>query len=213
MDATSPKRKIVLFDFDGVIADSFDIAFEVNKMIYPHMVEDDYRKAFEGNINDWEDSIPAKKCRQDLDFFEEYIPKMKDVKMVQGMSEVIKNLSHLYTLIIVSSTITSPIKKFMEKNNVARYFTEIMGNDVHKSKVEKIKMIFSKYGPNTDRYIFVTDTLGDMKEASQVGIKTIGVGWGFHTKKTLAERNPISIVKNPEELANEIDKYFKKIVD
>jgi beta-phosphoglucomutase-like phosphatase (HAD superfamily) len=44
--------KIVLFDFDGVIVDSFKPAFEVQKMIRPgiNFSEDDYRKFFEGNV-------------------------------------------------------------------------------------------------------------------------------------------------------------------
>ncbi len=40
-------RKIVFFDFDGVLADSFDAAFTVNKMIHPLITEDIYRKRFE----------------------------------------------------------------------------------------------------------------------------------------------------------------------
>ena len=47
------KKNYVLFDFDGVIVDSFLHAFEVNKMIYPHLTEKEYRMRFEGNINDW----------------------------------------------------------------------------------------------------------------------------------------------------------------
>ena len=47
------KTRYILFDFDGVIADSYAPAFEVQKMICPHLTEEVYRKRFEGNINDW----------------------------------------------------------------------------------------------------------------------------------------------------------------
>lgn len=172
------KKKFILFDFDGVIVDSFAPAFEVQKMICPHLTEDNYRKRFEGNINDWEEpiNVHTKECRHDIDFFTEYIPRMeKEVQIVSGMQEVINQLEKDYTLVVVSSTITSPIKNLLESRGMASHFTEIMGNDVHTSKVEKIKMVFNKYNINSDDCVFITDTLGDMKEASKLKVGTIGV--------------------------------------
>ena len=124
------------------------------------------------------------------------------------MQEVIKSLSHGYKLIVISSTITSPIKEFMERHQVAQYFTEIMGNDVHASKVEKIKMVFSKYGADSKKCIFITDTLGDMKEASHVGVVAVGVTWGFQNKETLLKGKPLLIVQKPKELLSAISSYF-----
>lgn len=203
-------KKFILFDFDGVIADSFLPAFEVNKMMCPHITEEDYRKRFEGNINDaYKIKVKhTRECRQDIDFFKEYLPKMKDVKMVPGILEVIENLSHIYTLIIVSSTITSPIREFMERYDAVKYFKEIMGNDVHKSKVEKIKMVFEKYNISRNQCLFITDTLGDMKEASRVGVRSIGVSWGFQDRETLEKGSPLFIADSPKQLEEAISRYL-----
>ncbi len=46
------KNKIVLFDFDGVILDSFEGTFEVNKTLESTLTREWMRKRFEGNIND-----------------------------------------------------------------------------------------------------------------------------------------------------------------
>jgi len=159
------KKSFILFDFDGVIADSFQLAFEVQKMVCPHLTEDIYRKRLEGNINDWENpiNIHTKECRHDIDFFTEYIPRMKnEVQIVPEMKEIITELEKNYTLIVVSSTITSPIQEFLEKHDLASHFTQIMGNDIHKSKVEKIKMVFEKHDISSNNCVFITDTLGDM---------------------------------------------------
>ena len=206
------KTKYILFDFDGVIADSFAVAFEVNNMICPHVTHDDYRRAFEGNVNDWKEPFHTDDCRRDLDFFKEYVPKMKkEVKVFDGMLEVIENLSRNYTLIIISSTVTSPIKEFMIWHNKTQCFAEIMGNDVHKSKAEKIKMVFSKYKINNQQCLFITDTLGDIKEASHMGVDTIAVTWGFHNEITLAKGNPLAMVKGPDELVGAINNYFGRM--
>lgn len=208
-------RGFILFDFDGVIADSFLPAFEVNKMICPHITEAIYRKRFEGNINDWEDPVNShnENCRHDIDFFTEYIPLMKDrVGMVSGMEEIIVKSAELYSLVIVSSTITSPIREFLERYNMTQYFADIMGNDVHASKVEKIKMVFAKYNIGPENCVFITDTLGDMLEAEKTGVGAIGVSWGFQEQETLLRGKPFTIVQKPSELYLAISEYFASLL-
>ena len=207
------KKPFILFDFDGVITDSFQTAFEVQKMICPHITEDIYRKLFEGNINDsWSSvGIHTNECRHDIDFFAEYIPRMKnEAQIVPGMRDVIMELEKNYTLIVISSTISSPIREFLEEHDLASHFTQIMGNDIHKSKVEKIKMVFEKYGIEAKDCVFITDTLGDMKEAAQMEVGAIGTMWGFHKTEALLRGNPFCLVDEPAKLPVAISNYFKK---
>lgn len=202
----------LLFDFDGVIVDSFSIAYEVKKIICPDVTEEDIRRAFEGNINDnlFTANYHNDKCRHDIEFFTEYIPRMKSgVKPFPGIDTVIKNLARSYKLIIISSTISAPIKEILEKFGLASYFTEIMGNDVHKSKIEKIKMVFAKYGVNSSNCVFITDTLGDLREASHTGVKAIAVDWGFHPRETLLKGEPFVIVDKPNQLEGAVSNIFQ----
>lgn len=203
----------ILFDFDGVIVDSFATAFEVKKMICPNATEADYKKGFEGNINDWQkaDTKHDEKCRHDIDFFAEYIPRIKErVLTIPGIEKVIKELAKSYTLIVISSTLTAPIQGLLEKYNLAPFFVEVMGNDVHTSKVEKMKMVFSKYNIDSNKCVFITDTLGDMREAKHVKMGSIGVTWGFHDRETLIRGEPFKIVEKPEDLVTTVSEYFKK---
>lgn len=206
-------KNFILFDFDGVIADTFAPAFEVQKLIYSGITEDDYRTFFEGNINEGGNTPTHSKLaanfHPEVDFFTEYLPRLKkEGKVFSGMIEVIKKLSESYSLIIVSSTITTPIQEFLEENNLTPYFTEIMGNDIHASKVEKIKMIFDKYNTTKEHCVFVTDTLGDMVEAEKTGMGAIGVSWGFHDQGRLLRGNPFRIVNAPDELIDAVSDFF-----
>lgn len=208
-------KKFVLFDFDGVIADSFRLAFEIQKRICPHLSEGEYRRRFEGNINDWEDPVDVhtSECSSDsdVDFYAEYIPRMKnEVRIVPGMKEVIVELEKDYTLVVISSTITSPIQEFLGSHDLASHFAWIMGNDVHQSKVEKIRMVFSKFGIAAKECIFITDTLGDMREAEKMGVGSVGVTWGFHGPDTLAQGNPFRLVETPIQLLPAVRNYFLK---
>lgn len=206
------KKKFILFDFDGVITDSFRPAFEIQKMICPHLTEDIYRKRFEGNINDWEEpiNVHTEACRHDIDFFAEYIPRMKnEVQIVHGMKDVLIELEKNYIMVVISSTITSPIQEFLKEHNLANHFTQIMGNDVHKSKIEKIKMVFKKYGAEAKDCVFITDTLGDMREAEKMNVGVIGITWGFQTSETLLKGKPFRLVKKPNDLLTTVSDYFK----
>lgn len=205
-------KKYILFDFDGVIVDSYAPAFEVHKMKCPHLSDEDYRKRFEGNINEFNLSteVHTAECRLDLDFFEHYVPKMKSVTVVPGMPEVIANLAEKYTLIVISSTLTMPIQELLDKYALSKYFIEVMGNDVHQSKIEKIKMVFNKYQTDAKSCVFITDTLGDMREASKMNVGSIGVTWGFHTPETLARGSAYKVVDKPEDILVAVNNYFVK---
>lgn len=208
------KKKIILFDFDGVIADSFDVAFDVNKIIDRNIVtENDFRQLFDGNIYDHmkNGGLVGRKEAEKMskEFFKIYLPRMKEVKMVSGMKEAIKMLSKIYTLLIISSTITSPIGEFLKRYNTFSYFDEIVKGDAyHTNKVERIKMVFKKYKVGAKDCIFITDTLGDMKEAASVGVSSIGVAWGFQEKENLLKGNPFRIAEKPEDLCVAVASYF-----
>ena len=208
------KRKIILFDFDGVIADSFDIAFEVNKIIDPKIVsEKDYRKLFDGNIVEWAiKSTPKEELeRLDREFWKRYIPQMKKVKIFTGMKKVIAELAKTYTLLIISSTIISPIRDFLKRNNIYSYFDNIVGsNFIDANKTERMKMVFKKYGVGLKDCLFITDTLGDIKEAGSLSVQSVGVNWGFQEKENLLKGKPFSIAEKPEELLDIVADYFKE---
>lgn len=56
--------------------------------------------------------------------------------------------------------------------------------------------------------LLITDTLGDLKEASLAGVNAIGVSWGFHDRRTLAKGNPFRIINKIEELPVIVHEYF-----
>ena len=92
-----------------------------------------------------------------------------------------------------------------------RSFFEKLDGDmiVHNNKTERINNAFEKYGVGPKDCVFITDTLGDMREAASCGIPSIGVTWGFHKKNNLEKGNPFKIAETPEELIEAVADYFK----
>ncbi len=206
------KKPIIFFDFDGVIADSWAPALQAQRMICPAIKPEEYGQFFHGNINDADkiDIGHGPECRHDLDFWDVYLPLMKaQTKTFEGMESVIKNLAKDYILIIVSSTDSPVIREFLTEKNLLQYFSDILGNDVHKRKTEKINRMLYRYDMQPQETLFITDTLGDLFEARHVQVPTLAVSWGFNDILTLSKGNPWRIVQTPEEIAPAIAAYFK----
>jgi len=194
---TRARRNIIIFDFDGVIIDSFATVFGIWKKVRPQLTEAAYRRQFEGNINA---HLDREQPATHFDFFAHYGPEVPNQPLVEDIDTIIKDLSQSYTLAIVSSTISPPIKQFLQRHGLQQYFAKILGNDVAKSKVQKFQMILGQYGLSPSQAILITDTIGDIREASEVGIQAIAVTWGYHDEATLRQGNPAAVAASPTEL-------------
>jgi phosphoglycolate phosphatase len=197
---------LLIFDFDGVIADSFDAALKVTQFLSPETTREEYTARFNGNINE---TTPVANNSHQLDFFFHWEPLVIQQRVFAGISEIISELAQRVPLAIVSSTTTQPIKDFLRTHKLHNCFSHILGNDVAHSKVTKINMLFKQTKTKPAASIMITDTLGDLKEAHQTGIHTIAVTWGFHDQITLLQGNPTTIIDHPHQLPPQIDKILQ----
>lgn len=203
----SNKAKYILFDFDGVIIDSFNLALETSRLWHSELEAKEYRTWFHGNIYG-HGSVTDESTNH---FFANYVPKMITQPYVQGMEKVIRALGQEYKLLIVSSTTTEPIKEYLKRHQLQNYFVEVLGADVERSKIKKFKMIFNNYSANAKNYIFITDTLGDLREAKQAGIAALAVTWGYNDRAALEQGNPFAIVQTPNEILGHVARHFTNL--
>lgn len=205
-------KKALFFDFDGVILDSFSMYSKKwielgKKHDAPVPDEESFRELFDGNFYDrLLKRYPH--LNGDTDIFKESVKLTlkyaRELNMFPKMQSVIKNLSKDYELFIITSTYTQAVEDSLNKNNMKELFKEVFGAEKGLSKEDKFNKAIEKYNLNKEDIIFITDTLGDIKEANQLGIKSIGVSWGYQNKKTLEKGKPYKIVSVPEELTKVI---------
>lgn len=187
-------NNVIIFDFDGVIADSLAIAFEVNKLSKPTLTLERYQAAFNGNINEvkYEDKIVRK-----VDFFKEYGERFFTLGIDSEKKIFIQKLAQEYQLYIISSTTGDIIREYLHRHHIIHCFTDILGNEVHSSKIKKFTMLFDQHHINPKEVIFITDSSGDMKEAREVGIqRVVGILGGYQNEASLKKENPTVIVEN-----------------
>ncbi len=201
--------RAILFDFDGVIVDTFEMCFEIKKKSFPLFSKEEYRSHFDGNIYDAiKKYAPNFTQAEHDDYFNQYAPKLMEILHVPGLESILCELSKNFILIVISSTNNESIHTYLARYKLSSYFTEVMGSDDETNKSKKIQIVFKKYNLMPKECLFVTDTLGDIREAAAVNVSAIGVTWGFHPTETLQKGNPYAMVSTPAELLNTIKNYF-----
>ncbi len=195
--------KTIIFDFDGVIHDTFDLVYNINLEISGgKLTEEKYRDIFNGNI------FESKSNNEDVNdkFFKLQKEAFKYLKIDENIKNTLEKLVEKYQLFIISSNQEDTLNMYFQNNNFTHIFKEILGLETHRSKVAKFKYLFEKYALSVEDCIFVTDTLGDILEGNKVGIKTIAVDFGFHKRDRLEKGSPFKIISKFDEIAEVIKK-------
>jgi phosphoglycolate phosphatase-like HAD superfamily hydrolase len=208
----------LLFDFDGVIADSFPLASSLALKYCAQNTIESYRTSFEGNIHietekqkeEASFATHGPECNHDMDWWGEYEQGMRSVAIPAGMDEVVRALAARYRLAIITSSKAAYIREFLARFGLADAFEDILDVDVHTHKTKKIELLFERHGNTAADYLFITDTLGDIREAREHAVASIACTWGFHPRATLEKGEPFRIVDTPQDIPGAVDDYFAR---
>lgn len=204
-------KKVIIFDYDGVIVDSLDVyekaaisAFQKNSC-NQITSRKSFLDLFDGNL--FESmimvGIPHEKIPAILKDTESNLWTLqKELKLFDEIKKTLAELAKKCKIYIVTSNLTNIVKAYLESQNIAS-FEEIIGADKEINKVKKIDYIKSKF-PDSD-FLYVGDTKGDMIEGKLAGTKTVAVTWGWHSEERLRKANPDFVVKSPDELVSLIN--------
>lgn len=196
--------KAIIFDFDGVKVVTQQYHFERCLSIAQEPFSyEEFLRHHDGNFYASQGSN-TRNIFEGIDW-SSYPQLMKNsypiLPICEEKKETVKYLhSKFYHLSIVSSGEDNLIRQNLSFNRLLPFYDEIYGKHVHRSKVHKLKKLLKKYNLYPDECIFITDTLGDIFEAREVGIESIAVTYGYHRRTTLEKGNPLHIIDSLGEL-------------
>lgn len=199
--------KAIIFDFDGVIHNTFELVCEIHKQINPNFCKNKFKTYFEGNIFNTIDKKPNQKNQKI--FRKKEQEAFKTLKIEKEIESELKKLNKQYDLYIISSNTIKNLETYFKNNNFTNIFKEILAAETHKSKEIKFKILFKKHNLTPKSCIFITDTLGDIKEANKIGIKTIACTFGYHNENILKKGNPFKIISDFKEIRKTIENIKK----
>jgi phosphoglycolate phosphatase len=197
-------KQAVIFDFDGTIADSFDYVFNfIWSEAHPHdpVPAEDAREAFrdmsmkamarKAGISTWK-LIPLYfKGRRVM---RANMPKIEPFKGIP--EQIILLHGKGYELHIVSSNSRRNIRRFLRDKDLHQYFVSVQAGANLFGKRRLFRKALHHGGIRPEDAWGVGDQRRDASEAHYLGMKTLGVTWGFDDTPSL-ERHADVVVEYP----------------
>ena len=209
MDKTETNKKLIIFDFDGVLVNTLDLSFSIQQQHNPELTKEYFHALNHGNFLENYYKEVEKGNLVDVPNWEEaYLEGLLNLNSHDLIHKLITGLKDEYLLAIVSSTMSSHIDTFLRQEKIRDFFADISGTDVHQSKVVKINSLLAKHAISPADTLFITDTLGDIREGNRCSVSSVGVTWGAHDRETLLEGKPFDVVDDVMSLELSIHKFF-----
>jgi len=194
---------LFLFDYDGVIADSLPIYYarvqEALTRMGHHFITtpEDYLRLFEGNFY-----RSLEERGVDVRTFSRVVSALppQDTPIYPFMIPILNTLAQRAILVIISSNGRAAIEASLVQRGLRDLFRAVMGSETAFSKEDKIRRARKTIAPDTKEVFYIGDTVGDIKEGRACGVKTVAVGWGWHTIEQLAAAQPDYLIPKPEGL-------------
>ncbi len=208
--------KSVVFDFDGVIADSFSIVYDVQKKTAEAFGKtpvfrnhDEFRELF---TTDWRKfyteilGIHEKDLAKAGEIFREEITKLlHDIEIFEGMKEVISELHKKYKIGVVSSNLSDIVKIKLRQFDISELVDCVIGGESGKLKPdpEPLLKCIAALNAKPDETCFIGDTEDDIKTGRNAGVrKIIAVSYGYQHAHRLEGADVI--LHKPEEMLKEL---------
>ncbi len=205
-------RALVMFDYDGVLVDSFRAVAPVFLAVCHQCgftgieSHEHFNSMFEENFFSSLKSLGADEGTINTilsEFGKKTSGIVENSPMFQGTRNMLVSLSVKYPLYVITSNLSHVPLTVFQKHGIDS-FQEVLGAEKEKSKIKKIQQTIEKHPGCTPYYI--GDTKGDILEGREAGAVTVAVTWGWHTREKLAEGNPDYIIHSPKDLTDLLTK-------
>ncbi|MBT4540021.1 HAD-IA family hydrolase [Candidatus Woesearchaeota archaeon] len=210
------KTKLVIFDYDGVLIDTFPLTCEIYDQYLQefnldhNLSHDDYRELFE---SDWRQNLAKLGIKSEEDIqkcvniyqkiFSEDINK---IKLFPGIKEVLLKLKQdNYKIAIVSNNLNAVMKPQLDRFGITNFFDDIVDAS-HSLKPDPagIFKLLAQYNLKPGEAVLIGDMTADIEAAKNAKLKkAIAVSWGYHHPSQL--KNADIIINSPEKILEVVD--------
>ncbi len=199
---TKQRNKKIVFDFDGTIADSLPVIYEVGNKVLTDFGKTGLTPEALERLKEKEMKIALKQMNISPFRFPFLLLKIQvgiykrvdEISFFPGIKEMFSDLESDFHLEILTNNRVKTVNKFL-KNNKVDCFNSVVGNLFLRKKERKLKK-FKRRGA----IAYVGDQITDITAAKGAGLKAVGVDWGFDSREELKEAGADFVAENPEDL-------------
>lgn len=212
------KIKTIIFDFDGVIADT--LPFTISKTI--RILKKDFSislsdkeiiKIIQTNsftniikilrLSLFKLPIIVGKINQSQ---EELCKVIDTIKIFPGIKKLLLDLRKQdLKLMILSSNLEKNVRKFLQLNQVDIFDYIDCGSHIL-GKATALESFLKKNNLKKENVIYVGDEIRDVEACKKAGVKIIAVSWGLNKKEALKSHGADFLVSKPSEILKIINK-------
>lgn len=207
MQTSHSGRPVLVFDFDGVIANSLEICVSACRNMAAAMGG---RAQIQNNpfaqLEPLTFEALAQTCSLEPLSFANGVTRMLEstrepAPLFPGMDRVLESLSKIAEIHILSASSSALINRFLEHHGLSRHVAGVSGRDIEGSKAEKLQKLQAR----TNLQVMVGDATSDMKAARVAGVLSVGVSWGWQSAESLVDCGASYIAREPAHLLEQLE--------
>lgn len=197
--------KTIIFDFDGTIADSFQLVVAIYTELTGRVLTEQQVEEFRKMPT----AVLIKKLGVPLWRAPGMIAKgqkimrahLGDLKTFKELPEIIARLHHAgYTLHIVSTNSRGNVEEFLDHHGMRAYFSEIHGGVGLFAKAKTLRSIVKRYNIDPAETWYVGDEIRDVIASHKAKLRVASVTWGYQHRELLEGVFPEGLADTPEQL-------------
>lgn len=201
------KFRLFIFDFDGTLADSGPMMFDI---LNRAATKFDFRPVAESELDRLrgretravmrELGIPRWRLPQIARYFRRVAKDRPSPPLFPGISAALKSLhASGATLAVVSSNSEAAIRRALGPDH-ADLIDHYACNASMFGKASKFKRVVKKAGVSTEEAITIGDETRDIEASRKAGIACGAVVWGYASPKLLEACHPDLVIERPEDI-------------
>jgi phosphoglycolate phosphatase len=202
-----PTPRLIVWDFDGTLADSLAAAVEIFNRLAPELgfrpVEDvaaaramttrEFLR--QHGISFWRLPRVARRFRAAA------ADESAELKLFAGLPDVLAGLRERgIRLGILSSNSEDNIRRCLVANGVEQHFAFVVGYPRLFGKGKALRRILRAEKLDRSAVLYVGDEVRDVEAAQRAGVPVAAVTWGFHAEPILRASDPDHLVSEPRQL-------------
>jgi len=206
---------LINFDFDGVIADSFDSLFHLLYRAWQEVgvgrepVPEDLRSCndltFEGLARMLE--IPERLEKSFRMSAHRLMLSSADQApaLFDGIDDVIRRLSEHHAITVVTANVEQTVRRSLAGAQLNDAVELVLDGGQPGSKSDKLLQACRHFGVSPGEAVMVGDAVSDIREGKKAGVATIAVAWGYQSVERLGQQDPDLLATTPGHLPELID--------
>ena len=199
--------QLVLWDFDGTLADTLSIALDVYNQLAessgflpitdPHAVREMSMREFLTAYR-----IPTYRVPFAFAAFRKRLQQQAEhVTLHTGIAELLPKIAERGVRQgVVSSNSTENIQQCLTANAAASYFDYVSGTSRIFGKERRIRKAIRRLKLTPDNVLYVGDEIRDIDAARSAGLDIASVTWGLNSAAALESHCPNYVVDTPDQL-------------